>query len=1261
MGPPDSAERTSFCEGRFTLDGILGRGAMGVVYRAFDHVRGELVALKTMHAATPASLYRLKQEFRTITDVSHPNLVSIYELLNHDAHWFFSMEWVQGQGLTDYVRMARSTTSAPADDSGESSLEAHGTVRDADSGGATSLERFGSETASFPRSALSDPMPPTDVLAAPACDIRRLRPLLPQLVEGVRALHIAHLLHRDIKPSNIMVTDEGRLVLLDFGVATHVERVEGVFAGTPAFMAPEQLRGERPTQAADWYGVGATLLYLLTGHTPASFRSEASVASDAPIPRASSLADGIPEDIDNLCAMLLAPSPDERPTYEQICAHVGLSQDRSGPVATRNPEEAAFAGRAKQLRALKRAFERSRDGHVQVALVSGESGMGKSTLVERFLRELHADGALIFRGRCFANETVPFKGLDALIDSMVTQLERIPPETLVTLLPAQFPALCRMFPVCARLTAGTSRRSDISDPQLARRAAFNALQELLTRLADYRPAVCYVDDVQWSDEDSAALLAHILNHPSPPNIFFVLSYRVEEAPSPMTRALVALEKTNLVSPIYLGPLTDDEAHEVIALTPQAAVLTKEDYGMVAKEAGGSPLFLRELMHHIATNTESTADSVTLELLIAKRAERLSRDAQQLLYTVAVGSRPQPTERLRRALPASVSHARPISELRNARLVRTLTQKGQEHLECYHDRIRQCLVDDLTLERRRAIHHALAITIEALEPHAYEELAHHFDGAGVAQKAAEYAILAAEEARATLAFERAAEFYRRALTHTRNEQDISSLQRELAHSLVHAGRNRDAAEQFQILADRSEGLSRLENLRMCAQYRIAHGDVTRGLSVLREVLDEVGERLPETPEQAFTRLVWARARIKLRGYKFTPVPEDSIPPRTLAAIDACWSASLTLIWFDNFRSAYFQARCLLLALAAGEPFRIARSLCLESGMLSVKGERAGSRPMEILDKVTELNKQLKSPYLNLFGPMCTSNLHYQVTGNYEEGIRQARLGLDRLKAHPELAYERATANNYIMWQLYYLGRPKALREQAMQVRADAEARGDRYALNAVRAGLPSFYLLAEDELDACRRGCEQVLRESNSEHGAHLQHYFGVFGLAQAELYDDNPERALELVETAWPRLKRAQMLRIEVIRFPLLHVRVRALLRLAEKGNQPKERLRAARRLVRRLAGRTMPIKQVMHRLSMAGVLSLEAETDKAVACLAEAEAICNEHGLALFGLAAQHAGARITHDDELLDATEARMRSLGLRQPQKIARLLAPVATPRL
>ena len=245
----------------YELRGELGRGGMGVVYRALHVDRGEVVALKTLQHADPTALYRFKQEFRGLADVVHENLVALYELVSDGAYWFFSMELVEGVQFMEHLR-------------------AGGDLRDT----------------------------------------------FRQLAEGLAALHAAGKLHRDLKPSNVMVTPEGRVVILDFGLFADVARsgqhqsTERHILGTAAYMAPEQALGRAVSAASDWYSVGVMLYEALTNRLPFEGGSVevilAKQQSDPPRPGAH--ATDAPADLDALCVALLARDPAARPRSESV-------------------------------------------------------------------------------------------------------------------------------------------------------------------------------------------------------------------------------------------------------------------------------------------------------------------------------------------------------------------------------------------------------------------------------------------------------------------------------------------------------------------------------------------------------------------------------------------------------------------------------------------------------------------------------------------------------------------------------------------------------------------------------------------------------------------------------------------------------------------------------------------------------------------------------------------------------------------------------
>jgi serine/threonine protein kinase len=370
---------------------------MGVVFRAYDRKRRVPVALKTLPRLDPTALYRFKQEFRALVGVTHPNLVTLYELMAEGQTWFFTMEYVEGTQFLTYVRSAAAGIPSPP----------------------TALWSAPESDAKTADVSAALPAP-----GALAVNLSRLRSALRQLAEGVSALHAAGKLHRDIKPSNTLVTPAGRVVLLDFGLAAELDSVgqhqslaSGV-VGTVAYMAPEQAAGLPVTPASDWYSVGVILYEALTGRLP--FRGPARQVlrdkqdADPPPPR--ELVLGVPEDLNTLCRELLRRDPARRPTGRDVLHRLGQAAEglAAGSTLPIRPRP-LFVGRHAHLTVLAEAFAAVRQGQTVAVSIHGPSGAGKSALVQHFLDGLsERDVAVVLAGRCYEQESVPYKALGSL-------------------------------------------------------------------------------------------------------------------------------------------------------------------------------------------------------------------------------------------------------------------------------------------------------------------------------------------------------------------------------------------------------------------------------------------------------------------------------------------------------------------------------------------------------------------------------------------------------------------------------------------------------------------------------------------------------------------------------------------------------------------------------------------------------------------------------------------------------------------------------
>jgi serine/threonine protein kinase len=264
-GPAARAERV--VAGRYRLLEPLGRGGMGVVWSARDELLTRPVAVKEVHypptisdAEKESLRERTMREARAAAALDHPCAVRVFDVCEDDGQPFIVMELIVGRTLSDVVRE-------------------------------------------------DGPLSPAKAAEIGAC-----------LVDALQAAHAAGIVHRDVKPGNVIVRDDGRVTLTDFGIASTAGDPSltstGLLLGSPAYIAPERARGGRPEPESDWWSLGATLYTAVEGRPPFDkdepFATLTAVVSDDPAParRAGPLAPVLDR--------LLDKDPAARPDPEEL-------------------------------------------------------------------------------------------------------------------------------------------------------------------------------------------------------------------------------------------------------------------------------------------------------------------------------------------------------------------------------------------------------------------------------------------------------------------------------------------------------------------------------------------------------------------------------------------------------------------------------------------------------------------------------------------------------------------------------------------------------------------------------------------------------------------------------------------------------------------------------------------------------------------------------------------------------------------------------
>jgi predicted ATPase len=737
---------------RYQVEAELGRGGMGVVYRAHDTLLGRDVAVKVLSATALGTEGRaqLLREARNAAVLNHPNVVTIYDVGEADGAPsdegvpFIVMELVAGPSLYE--------------------------------------------------------QPPTN--------LEGILAIMRQICAALEHAHANGIIHRDLKPENVLLShgplaeagspartgpQTGASVtakLVDFGLARSVTSrltSEGAIVGTAFYLAPELALGQAYDGRADLYALGVMLYELTTGVLP--FRGDDPLAvitqhlhSPVVPPRAKKAE--IPPALDALIVRLLSKAPEDRPSSAasvlQSLRAPDILDREAAPArelsVLERIERGRLVGRERELAQTRALWQKAVSGEGQTLLVSGEPGIGKTRLVRELATQVRVSGGQALEGECYAEGIGPYAPFAQILrrafDNGAEDGFGLPDFVLADLLILS-PALRLRYPDLPS--------NPPLDPKAEQLRLFENVVAFCTALSERAPLLMVLEDAHWADGGTLSLLRHLARRTRQQRVMIVATYREVEldAMHPFHEVLLDLDRRNLATRLKLFRLGREGTHDMLAAL-FAEEVTPEFLEGIHRETEGNPFFIEEVCKALVESGQLHFEGgrwhrpsvkelgipQSVRLAIQSRVARLPPQVQETLCLAAIVGREFDFDTVAQASELDEELlVDALESAERAQLIGELSGEVGGTFGFTHGLIPATLIEGLSGLRRRRLHGRVAAVLEALHPDDGTQLAalaHHCSQAGVEDKALHYLTLAGDQARASYANQHAIRYYSQAL-------------------------------------------------------------------------------------------------------------------------------------------------------------------------------------------------------------------------------------------------------------------------------------------------------------------------------------------------------------------------------------------------------------------------------------------------------------------------------------------------------------------
>jgi len=708
---------------RYRLDEEIGRGGMGVVFRAWDLDLERHVAVKVLagHHQDGAGRDRLFREARATAALSHPHVVAVHDVGEHQQMPYLVMELISGPSLKEH----------PPE----------------------SLDK-------------------TIEIAAQICD-------------ALDHAHTNGLVHRDLKPANVLLADSSgttsiKLVDLGLAISQHGVRItsEGSIAGTVNYMAPEQALGQTVDARTDLYALGVMLYEFATGRLPFEGDNALAVLSQhlhAPVVPPGTYRADLPEYLGSAILRLLEKEPEKRFATAADVAAVLTQSPEAAAVSSPAGSSAALGGlvrgrmvgRDAEIDILRSRWSEATKGRGGMVLVSGEPGSGKTRLARELTDYARITGGAVLSGGCYELEAatpyLPF------VEALRAWVHSSGDEELREAVGDSGAELARLAPEL-ETRIGPFEASPTLSAAEQRLRLYDGVARCLFHLANPGGLLLFIDDLQWADQASISLLHYLVRLADRERLIVLGCYRETDLDRshPLSEALDLWNRERTAVRVQLGRLGLDGTSAMLTVLLGDECISEAFCADIHRETEGNPFFIEEVVKTLVDEEQIVCECGEwkrreeegrlvlpqgVKAAIGRRLDHVSDTTTEVLRTAAILGKTFEFSEL--AAVAGRQEDELLDALDEA-VASQLCETGAGEVVAFtHDKIREVLYHELNPIRRRRLHGRVAEGLEALRERggrvAIEDLAHHFIEGGSLEKGLGYALQAAADAAGLFAY------------------------------------------------------------------------------------------------------------------------------------------------------------------------------------------------------------------------------------------------------------------------------------------------------------------------------------------------------------------------------------------------------------------------------------------------------------------------------------------------------------------------------